>query len=830
MRNKSFSAWIADWTVRRPWLLIAIAVLLTAASFWVVTQKRGFDSEILNLLPSEFNSVRGLKIYNQEFTSARELTFILETESDPEQLENFSDYFISQLKKQPWALRVFDRFPLESKEGREVLSTFMLPMMLNLDEVRFSKLLTLLQPEQIRTRLHRLRLQSEAGSPKAQLELENDPLGIFTIAASPLTDDASLENTFSLTTPDGLLKLVPVVSNQKDLDASTCADLMDSVHQLITQTRKDWGDSAPVVRVTGRSAYVAEISTSMQRDFIVTALVSMAVVVGFFYLGFRRVVPLVGIILLLSISSLIALAMGMLLIHQLNIIAMAFCSILFGLGDDFSLLLYASFQKALAQGKDRATAIRDCIREVAPGTFAVSITTGLGFLALCFSGSPGFAQLGILIAIGINICAACMIIFLPLFFFGNPTHFNSASTGKYFSAAITGTLKNARRSSVLGIIVFAGLAIIAILPWRNLQFDVSPHSLEPRDTPASVALQRIMEKFPDSMEPLLFILDSKNKEAAFEDNQKLVEILRTLKADGLVRSWAGPSAFCLSEKRMTENRKLLANSDITAVQNTVTEAGKTEGFSGTALVKTQELLQSLQPTASIPSAEEGWSKLPADSAWWFLTDRFLSPSSAKTVTFVNAVKGVSLATIEREVEARSQGIPLLLSGWSMTLHSLIPWAKHELLVFGGLVAGIIVIILGFIYRNLRLWTIHTLALILALGATVATLKFFNLNVNLLNVLAFPLMLAVGVDYGTHILLACKQAGNPADNLTSVIKPLVISAITTVAGFGSLLLAKNPSLSDFGMVCSIGVFWNLCGAIFFVLPVAAWCYLPRQARL
>ncbi|MEO6054118.1 MAG: MMPL family transporter [Chthoniobacterales bacterium] len=830
MKQLRFATWIADWTVRRPWLLFAILAIITAASFWVVTQKHGFDSEILNLLPSEFDSVRGLKIYNQEFTSARELTFVLETEDDPEKLEAFSDYFISQLKIQPWAVRVFDRFPLESREGREVLSTFMLPMMLNLDEARFAKLLNLLQPEQIRQRLHRLRLQSEAGSPKAQLELENDPLGIFTIAASPLTEDASLENTFSLTTPDGLLRLVPVVSNQKDLDAGTCDELMTSVHQFIDKTRKDWGASAPIVRVTGRSAYVAEIAGSMQRDFVLTGIVSMLVVVGFFYIGFRRVIPLIGIILLLSISSIAALAAGMLLIHQLNIIAMAFCSILFGLGDDFSLLLYSSFQKNLNQGKDRYTAIRDCICEVAPGTFAVSITTGLGFMALYFSGSPGFGQLGILIAIGINLCAACMIIFLPLFFFSNPVTAKPQSSGKYFSMAVGNALRHSKTYGLAGIVLFVGLSIIAFLPWRMLQFDVSPHSLEPRDTPASVALQRIVEKFPGSLEPLLFILDSKSKEAAFDDNQKLVTILRKLKEDGLISSWAGPSAFCLSEKQMENNRGLLKAVDIAAVQKTLTEAGPAEGFSDTALTKTQELIKSLQTAAHNPAEMQSWKNLPPSSAWWFLTDRFLSPSSAKTVTFVNIAPGVPLLKIEEQVPLRSKNVPLLLSGWSMTLHSLIPWAKRELLVFGGLVAGIVVIILAFIYRNFRLWAIHTLSLGLALGATLATLKFFNLKVNLLNVLAFPLMLAVGVDYGTHILLACRQEGNPQDNLTSVIKPLVISAITTVAGFGSLLLAKNPSLSDFGMVCSVGVFWYLFATIFFVLPVAAWCYLPRHARL
>jgi len=170
----------------------------------------------------------------------------------------------------------------------------------------------------------------------------------------------------------------------------------------------------------------------------------------------------------------------------------------------------------------------------------------------------------------------------------------------------------------------------------------------------------------------------------------------------------------------------------------------------------------------------------------------------------------------------------MVTGWSQMLGTLVPWAERELMTFGGAVAGVILIILGFVYRDIRLWLVHAAGLALALGGTVATLKVTGLQINLLNVLAFPLLLAVGVDYGIHLILALRH---DFSSLASVIKPVTISGLTTAAGFGSLALASNPSLSGLGAVCAIGVMWSLAVSLFFVLPMAAWASpLASQGRM
>jgi uncharacterized protein len=159
----------------------------------------------------------------------------------------------------------------------------------------------------------------------------------------------------------------------------------------------------------------------------------------------------------------------------------------------------------------------------------------------------------------------------------------------------------------------------------------------------------------------------------------------------------------------------------------------------------------------------------------------------------------------------------LVTGWSQALTSLTAWARKELIVFGGAVSLIILIILGFVYRNAQFWLLHAISLLAAGAGTIATLKLLDVPINLLNVLAFPLMLGVGVDYGTHLILAAKEGHDLVSNLSDVLKPIVLSGLTTATGFGSLMLAQNVALSGLGTICAIGVAWCLLASLLVVTP-------------
>ena len=292
--------------------------------------------------------------------------------------------------------------------------------MLNLPAEQFAEAVNDLSPEAIQERIGRLAAQMAAGSPRARFELENDPLGLAARAAKPVWETVAISETFNLTSADGTTMIIPVITNQSELSAEACRATMRQVRQFILKVKDELGRNGPEIVVTGRSAYVDEIEASMQRDIATTSLVSLLCVTGLFWVGFRRLLPLIGIALLLALTAITTMACGTLYFDKLNIIAISFCSILFGLGDDFSLLLCQRFYQSRNIGMSRESAIAESISHCTPGILWVAITTGIGFLALCFSGSNGFAQLGVLVALGVFLCAVLMPLFLFLFLGNTP--------------------------------------------------------------------------------------------------------------------------------------------------------------------------------------------------------------------------------------------------------------------------------------------------------------------------------------------------------------------------------------------------------------------------
>jgi uncharacterized protein len=87
------------------------------------------------------------------------------------------------------------------------------------------------------------------------------------------------------------------------------------------------------------------------------------------------------------------------------------------------------------------------------------------------------------------------------------------------------------------------------------------------------------------------------------------------------------------------------------------------------------------------------------------------------------------------------------------------------------------------------------------------------------VIAFPLVLGVGVDYSIYAALAALSP-DPRRELTALMKPLLLSGLTTVIGFITLAWAYNPALGGLGLLCGIGVGWCMITTFIFVLPASA----------
>src|SRR5437870_6468443 len=167
---------------------------------------------------------------------------------------------------------------METPDGIRDLQSIAVPLLLNLDPPEFEKTMSILQPEKIRERLSRLRRQIEAGSPRPQFELELDPLGLIGPALKPFAENNPVEEEQPLASADRTMRVFLVVTNQRSIGAFECQRLMREVDEFRTHAGEGWEGRQLEVLVTGRSAYVAEISLSMHHDIVATVLGSVVLV------------------------------------------------------------------------------------------------------------------------------------------------------------------------------------------------------------------------------------------------------------------------------------------------------------------------------------------------------------------------------------------------------------------------------------------------------------------------------------------------------------------------------------------------------------------------
>lgn len=810
-------------TQRRGAVWSAVA-LMAAASVYVLVTRLKLDSEVLNLLPSGFESVEGLKIYNRDFAQVRDLTFALVSQpEDVDKLEEFAPQFAQKLREQPWCTRVLAGVPLETPEGIRDLQSIAIPLLLNLEPAAFNETVSLLQPEKMRERLHRLHSELEAGSPRPQIELGLDPLGVIAPALKPFASNAAIEDDQPLTSPDRTMRVFITVTNQKSLGPTDCQKLMREVKAFQESAKQGWDGGPLQVLVTGRSAYVAEISLSMRHDIVVTLVGSIILVGGVFYIGFHRWLPLIGMGLTLLLCCLVALASGILIFHQLNGVTIGFCAILIGLGVDFAILIFGRYQQARDEGVDHPGAVSEAVRTLGKAIFFGALTTAVGFMALMLAGSRGFTQLGVLIAIGIFLAGIFM---MTVFFLFLPRRSSRPRNDWMFALVKKYVRWIVRRpASILWISTppLLILTAVAFSPRPPIIFDVSTHSMAPKRSDAGYALKTIMEKMPSRWEPVIGIVKAADAQQLHDYWQKVAAQWNELQVAGKIKSFSTPAALALSPVRLQTNRQKLHAIDFTATRAALEAAIATEGFSretfDSAFVQLDQLQAAADPSVPLPD----WrTQLPQASSWWFLVDRYFAHDPLLTTGFVTTHEPVATQE-QREMLHRElpvEGVPMTLSGWSFTLTDLVPWSQRQLVLISALMALFDATLLALLYRDWRLWLIQVASLAMAVCAMIATMKLLHLPLNLLNVLAFRLVLAIGVDYGIYVLLVWQKARQLDHDVAGVVKPVILAGLTAICGFGALGIANNPTLTGLGYACAIGLFWSLIATIFFTLPAAA----------
>ncbi len=780
------------------WLLLLVPIIAGLA-------RLHFDVEMLDLLPPEVPAVQGLKIYQQHFTDARELIVTVRApdretaeraaKSIAENLQHATNLVANVTWQPPW------------QEHPEQTAELIAYLWLNQPPEKFAQLAAQLSETNLASVLAATRDQlSTTLSPNEIAQLSYDPFGLTRLpenVAGTVSGFGSGDELFAST--DGSFRIIFVKSCDPLNGYRECTDWFNAVKKVIGTTSPP--DKKIKIGYTGRPAFTAEISGSMQHDMTLSVGGTALIIAILFWCAHRRIKPMLWLLTLLALILATTLALGGLIFGAVNVISMGFAAILLGLAVDYAVVHY---QEALAQPELSIPEIR---RAIAPSIFWAAVTTISAFLVLNFGGLPGLAQLGSLVGIGVAISACVMIFaFLPPLF---PQRMKPQPNRTVVKNEIkSGMLLNPLRVKIVFVVTAILILFCAAILFSGLpKMDNSANALRPRNSQAYMTLDAIKENLNQKREPLWLVVSGRDEN---EVAQKLDAVLPKLNAAVSGQTLSGftlPDALWPRPEFQAANR---ANAKHLADKFEIFRAvALTNGFSEDALGLAKGVLETWQRAAATtnvfwptnPLCSWIFEKLAAHEPQNFFAVGFLYPSTNATAA--------SFAQLDSQLPRDG----VWLSGWELLGGTVLAAVQKNLWKLLLPMVGLILLSLWLAFRRFAEVFFSIGVLLLSGFCLLAAMKIFGWSWNLLNLMALPLILGTGVDYSIFMQLALRRHGGDLRIAhQSVGRALLLCGGTAIGGFGTLGLSSNAGLSSLGRVCAIGIAGNMLISVF-LLPVA-----------
>ena len=191
-----------------------------------------------------------------------------------------------------------------------------------------------------------------------------------------------------------------------------------------------------------------------------------------------------------------------------------------------------------------------------------------------------------------------------------------------------------------------------------------------------------------------------------------------------------------------------------------------------------------------------------------------------------AIQHQTIKDVRAVMDRHRDGADLFLGGVAMIADDLITFIKNDLGMFGLGVLVFLILTLWIIFRQRRWILIPMLTCGFSVVATAGILGFFGWEVTVISSNFISLQLIITMAITIHLIVRYRELVivKPEDDqrqlvegtVLSMAKPCIFMAVTTIAGFGSLLLSGILPVVNFGWMMSAGIGVSLV-LVFLIFP-------------
>ena len=669
----------------------------------------------------------------------------------------------------------------------------------------------------------------------------------------------------------GRLRFVSVHLNSDDTGinriAATVAWMREEIGRIVA------GSDIPDVEwgVTGLPVIEADETSEAIHDSTIASVLAIGLITLLMVIAFRGLmVPLLAATALL-VGMAWSFGWLMLSVGHLQLLSVVFTVILLGLGIDFALIVVSRLELIRDQYDDLPSATAQVFRRMGPGMVTGAVTTATAFAATAFTDFVGMAEMGTIAAGGIILClVAVLSTFVALLALtGRWKRIIRLRPGGEHAHFARGRLDFVDDHPVptlvaAGVIV-AALGLMAIrveydpnvlnlqsegvesVEWETRIVDEDAQGVwnavvlcTPAQAPALVERLGLapgvagvggMGKLfpPDAAQRQQMIATVRERKApALTASRGMATALTQLTAVRVGLTMRGRSAPPDLKQRIDDVAARIEDAQRAARSLGDDQRRRAWAEMDTAFVAARDELATWVDAALAPGPPN-WADLPrflreswigADGSWLLQVYPDADPQHRPVLDpdrlehFVGSVRAAVADVRARDV----RNADLAVIGPTVQIYESSRIIKSEYIKAAIYAIAAILIVLCLDFRRLSDALCAMAPVTIGFIGAFGVMGLLGVPLNFANIIVLPIIFGIGVSAGVHVVhrWRLEPDGRPRGLSGGTGRGITLTMLTSMIGFGCLLIAQHRGIRSLGLVMVIGLGVTLL-ACYFILP-------------
>jgi len=628
----------------------------------------------------------------------------------------------------------------------------------------------------------------------------------------------------------------------------------------IRETAENLGihaESSVNLRITGEAALAYDELHSAMRGAQDAGMIALTLVIVVLLVALRSIGMIITVLLSLILGLLLTAAFATFAVGHLNLISIAFAVLYIGLGVDYAIHFLLRHEEVHRSGLPVTESLPKASGDIGRALTVCAVTTAIGFYAFMPTTYDGVAELGLISGSGMIISLLVTLTIVPAL----QRIFPARQVKPLFTFKLLHRALEWPAHSRKTIYLFTITAVIlSFAAFPQIRFDYNLLNLNDPRVESVEAFRNLLENSDDSPWHIIALEDNQSEaEQLVRQLKSLPEVDKVITILDLVPENQDEKIALIDEMAMTlgpisfspivhqdiqiDTQRIALNDLQDALNRFITEQpGHAAVPAAQALHASLSTLLNQLDLAGTPTAHKELLSAVAHDLLHLLPesiqrlqialqaepfDRQAIPESvrihwlsddntyriaiypAENIDDNNALSRFVRAV--QKISPGATGVPVIsLEAGDAVVDAFIH--AFSLALIGVIIALLVLL------RNIKSTVLVLVPLLLAALFTGASTVLLDIPFNFANVIALPLILGIGIDCSVHMVHRSRNTGETYENLlhTSTTRAIFYSALTTMAGFGSLIFSQHQGTSSMGLLLLAGVILTLV-CVLIILP-------------